>query len=87
MTGKEPPGPHAGPDSGLEPATVMLVILVRLMFGVVYRAAPDARPGGRRRITPGGLTSAILWMVWLRLSNPVRSNRAWPTGESGDQPS
>jgi uncharacterized BrkB/YihY/UPF0761 family membrane protein len=81
MTGKEPAGPHAGS------ITVMLVLLVGLMFGLLSRAAPNARPGGLRWITPGGLTAAILWMVWLWLSNLVPSNRAWPTGESGDQPS
>jgi membrane protein len=61
-----------GRGLGLEAATVtlwtilkwpMLVVLVSLMFGLLYRVAPNARQGGLRWITPGGLFAVVLWML------------------------
>jgi membrane protein len=61
-----------GAGLGLESTTValwgilkwpVLVVLVSLMFGLLYRAAPNARQGGLRWITPGGLLAVLLWMV------------------------
>jgi len=61
-----------GRGLGLESTTValwsglkwpVLVVLVSLMFGVLYRTAPNARQGGLRWITPGGVFAVILWML------------------------
>ena len=41
----------------------VLVVLVSVMFGVLYRASPNARQGGWRWISPGGLLAVVLWMA------------------------
>jgi membrane protein len=57
---------------GLETATVgtwnlvkwpILVILIAVLFALLYRASPNARQGGLRWITPGGLIAVLLWMM------------------------
>jgi len=41
----------------------VLVILVSLMFAILYWAAPNARHGGFRWVSPGGLVAVIVWIV------------------------
>ncbi|MFY1691252.1 YihY/virulence factor BrkB family protein [Plantactinospora sp. WMMB782] len=41
----------------------ILLVLVSLMFAILYWAAPNARQGGFRWITPGGLLAVLLWIV------------------------
>ena len=41
----------------------VLVLLVSLMFSILYWAAPNARRGRFRWITPGGLLAVVLWIV------------------------
>jgi membrane protein len=41
----------------------VLVILVSLMFALLYWASPNARQGGFRWITPGGLLAVFVWML------------------------
>jgi membrane protein len=41
----------------------VLVILVSLLFALLYWASPNARPGGFRWITPGGLLAVIIWLA------------------------
>jgi len=61
-----------GRGLGLESTTVtlwsvakwpVLVVLVSVMFGLLYRSAPNARQGGLHWVTPGGLFAVLLWMV------------------------
>jgi membrane protein len=41
----------------------VLVILVSLLFALLYWAAPNARQGGFRWVTPGGLLAVIIWLA------------------------
>jgi membrane protein len=41
----------------------VLVILVSLMFAILYWASPNAKQGGFRWVTPGGLVAVILWII------------------------
>jgi membrane protein len=41
----------------------VLVVLISLMFGILYYFAPNARHGGFRWITPGGLVAVLLWLA------------------------
>ena len=41
----------------------VLVILVSLMFAILYWASPNARQGGFRWISPGGLVAVIVWII------------------------
>jgi membrane protein len=41
----------------------VLVVLVSLMFAILYWASPNARQGGFRWITPGGLVAVLLWIA------------------------
>jgi membrane protein len=41
----------------------VLVVLISLMFAVLYYAAPNAKHGGFRWITPGGLLAVLVWLV------------------------
>src|SRR5690606_6041603 len=41
----------------------VLVILVSLMFSVLYWASPNARQGGFRWITPGGVVAVLVWLI------------------------
>jgi membrane protein len=41
----------------------VLVVLIGVMFGLLYWASPNARQGGFRWITPGGLVAVLLWIV------------------------
>ncbi|MDG4764366.1 YhjD/YihY/BrkB family envelope integrity protein [Solwaraspora sp. WMMD406] len=63
---------QAGDLLGIGPATVaawniakwpVLVALVSLMFSTLYWASPNARHGGFRWITPGGILAVVLWLA------------------------
>jgi len=41
----------------------VLVVLISLMFAVLYYFAPNAKHGGFRWITPGGLVAVVLWLI------------------------
>ncbi|GAA1852825.1 YihY/virulence factor BrkB family protein [Asanoa iriomotensis] len=41
----------------------VLVVLVSLMFSILYWAAPNARHGKFRWVTPGGVVAVLLWIV------------------------
>ena len=41
----------------------VLVVLVSLMFAILYWASPNARQGGFRWVSPGGLVAVILWIL------------------------
>jgi membrane protein len=41
----------------------VLVVLVSLLFALLYWALPNARQGGFRWVTPGGLLAVIIWLA------------------------
>ncbi|MFF5171702.1 YihY/virulence factor BrkB family protein [Micromonospora sp. NPDC000089] len=41
----------------------VLLILVSLMFAILYWASPNARHGGFRWVSPGGVLAVVLWLV------------------------
>jgi membrane protein len=41
----------------------VLVILVSLMFAILYWASPNAKQGGFRWVTPGGLLAVVVWIL------------------------
>jgi membrane protein len=41
----------------------VLLILVSLMFSLLYWASPNARHGGFRWITPGGVLAVVAWVI------------------------
>jgi membrane protein len=41
----------------------VLALLVSLVFAILYWAAPNARQGGFRWISPGGLVAVVIWLV------------------------
>jgi membrane protein len=41
----------------------VLIILVSLMFAILYWASPNAKTGGFRWISPGGLCAVVLWIA------------------------
>jgi membrane protein len=41
----------------------VLLILVSLMFSILYWASPNARHGGFRWISPGGVLAVLVWLV------------------------
>jgi membrane protein len=41
----------------------VLIVLVSLMVAILYWASPNARTGGFRWITPGGLVAVVLWLA------------------------
>jgi membrane protein len=41
----------------------VLVVLVSLMFAVLYWASPNAKTGGFRWISPGGVFAVVLWIL------------------------
>jgi membrane protein len=41
----------------------VLVVLVSLMFAILYWASPNAKTGGFRWISPGGLFAVLLWII------------------------
>lgn len=41
----------------------VLIVLVSLMFAILYWASPNAKTGGFRWVSPGGLFAVLLWIV------------------------
>ncbi|GAB7047722.1 YihY/virulence factor BrkB family protein [Catenuloplanes indicus] len=41
----------------------VLLVIVSLMFAVLYWASPNAKTGGFRWVTPGGIMAVLLWVV------------------------
>ena len=41
----------------------VLVVLVSLMFAILYWASPNARTGGFRWVSPGGIFAVVLWLA------------------------
>ncbi|MFI7023782.1 YihY/virulence factor BrkB family protein [Micromonospora sp. NPDC049900] len=41
----------------------VLLILVSLMFAILYWASPNARQGGFRWVSPGGVLAVVMWLV------------------------
>lgn len=41
----------------------VLVVLVSLIFAILYWASPNARHGGFRWVSPGGLVAVLLWIA------------------------
>jgi membrane protein len=41
----------------------VLIVLVSLMLAVLYWASPNARQGGVRWVTPGGLVAVLIWIA------------------------
>jgi membrane protein len=41
----------------------VLIILVSLMFAILYWASPNAKTGGFRWVSPGGIFAVVLWLV------------------------
>ncbi len=83
----------AGNAIGLGPAAVtvwniakwpVLVILVSLMFAILYWASPNAKTGGFRWVSPGGLFAVLLWIIAsaafaLYLANFANYNKTYGT--------
>jgi membrane protein len=41
----------------------VLLVIVSLMFAVLYWASPNAKTGGFRWVTPGGVVAVLLWVI------------------------
>ena len=41
----------------------VLIILVSLMFAILYWASPNAKTGGFRWVSPGGILAVLVWVV------------------------
>jgi membrane protein len=41
----------------------VLLVLVSLMFAILYWASPNARHGGFRWVSPGGVLAVVLWLI------------------------
>src|SRR5437762_1550817 len=41
----------------------VLALIISLVLAILYWAAPNARQGGFRWISPGGLTAVVIWLV------------------------
>jgi len=41
----------------------VLIVLVALMFAILYWASPNAKTGGFRWVSPGGLFAVLLWIL------------------------
>ncbi|WP_410811322.1 YihY/virulence factor BrkB family protein [Micromonospora sp. 067-2] len=41
----------------------VLLLMVSLMFAILYWASPNARHGGFRWVSPGGVLAVVLWLV------------------------
>jgi membrane protein len=41
----------------------VLIILVSLMFAILYWASPNAKTGGFRWVSPGGIFAVLLWVL------------------------
>ncbi|NJC85025.1 YihY/virulence factor BrkB family protein [Planosporangium mesophilum] len=41
----------------------VMVIMVSFVFALLYWASPNARPGGFRWVSPGGLLAVLVWLI------------------------
>jgi membrane protein len=41
----------------------VLILLVSLMFAILYWASPNAKTGGFRWVSPGGIFAVLLWII------------------------
>ena len=62
----------------------VLIILVSLMFAILYWASPNARTGGFRWVSPGGIFAVVLWLIAsgafaLYLANFANYNKTYGT--------
>ena len=62
----------------------VLIILVSLMFAILYWASPNAKTGGFRWVSPGGIFAVVLWLVAsaafaLYLANFADYNKTYGT--------
>jgi membrane protein len=62
----------------------VLLILVSLMFAILYWASPNARTGGFRWVSPGGIFAVLLWIVAsiafaIYLANFANYNKTYGT--------
>ncbi len=62
----------------------VLIILVSLMFAILYWASPNAKTGGFRWVSPGGIFAVILWLLAsaafaIYLANFANYNKTYGT--------
>ena len=62
----------------------VLLILVSLMFAILYWASPNAKTGGFRWVSPGGLFAVLLWILAsiafaIYLANFANYNKTYGT--------
>jgi membrane protein len=62
----------------------VLIILVSLMFAILYWASPNAKTGGFRWVSPGGVFAVVIWLVAsaafaLYLANFADYNKTYGT--------
>lgn len=62
----------------------VLVLLVSLMFAILYWASPNAKTGGFRWVSPGGIFAVVLWVLAsaafaLYLANFANYNKTYGT--------
>ncbi|GAA2847295.1 hypothetical protein Acy02nite_03430 [Actinoplanes cyaneus] len=62
----------------------VLLVLVSLMFAILYWASPNARTGGFRWVSPGGLFAVVLWILVsvafaIYLANFANYNKTYGT--------
>ncbi|GIF43956.1 YihY/virulence factor BrkB family protein [Actinoplanes xinjiangensis] len=62
----------------------ILLILISLMFAILYWASPNAKTGGFRWVSPGGILAVLLWVLAsaafaLYLANFANYNKTYGT--------
>jgi len=62
----------------------VLVVLVSLMFAILYWASPNAKTGGFRWVSPGGVFAVVLWLLAsaafaIYLANFANYNKTYGT--------
>ena len=62
----------------------VLIILVSLMFAILYWASPNAKTGGFRWVSPGGIFAVLVWLIAsgafaLYLANFADYNKTYGT--------
>ncbi|WP_250032401.1 YihY/virulence factor BrkB family protein [Paractinoplanes maris] len=62
----------------------VLILLVSLMFAILYWASPNAKTGGFRWVSPGGIFAVLLWLLAsvafaIYLANFANYNKTYGT--------
>jgi membrane protein len=62
----------------------VLLILISLMFAILYWASPNAKTGGFRWVSPGGIFAVLLWLIAsvafaIYLANFANYNKTYGT--------